>query len=150
MPETNYNEVVPVQKVRFSPEISLGQAIQALLLFGGLAMGAQVWLSQTSNNTRDLETLKKDVTAQFASQKIEVAAQVGSLQVNMNDQFKTLQLTIANIPDMRAEVNQLGRRADGFDNRLGAQSDRMSKFETMLFQMSARQDNYEGKTPGRH
>ena len=144
--------------VRFSSDISLGQIIQAVVAGAGFLWIASTYANKVTTTEAGLATMQASMSkqeaslaGQLASQKVDFAAQISSVSLNMNDQFKTLQLAIANMPDMRAEVTQLGKRADGFDNRLGAQSDRMSKFETVLFQLGARVDAADAKpTPGRH
>lgn len=138
--------------IRINPEIGVMQAVNAVILLLGLAMGAQAYFSKTNSNETEIRTLKADVATQFASQKSDMTAQIAAqkvdvtsqytaLQLSMNDQFKGLRLDIANLPDVRAELVQLGRRADQSDSRSNAQSDRMEKLETLLIQLQARVDN---------
>lgn len=161
MPEQNYNsENAPLNRVRFNPEISLGQAIQGLIVLGGVVVPI-AWYVMTYAGRVDLQgqtiarlevsvtsqltAQKADLTSQIAAQKAETAAQFNAIQLGMNDQFKSLRLDIANLPDVRAELTQLGKRVDQWDSRAGAQSERMNRLETLLIQISARLEQQAAK-----
>lgn len=141
----------PVEKVRFSTEISLGQVIQAIVVAGGFAWAVMIYMGRVDSTERrqidaehSMSQMRVDVTSQLSAQKVDTTTQIAGIALSMNDQFKSLRLDIANLPDVRAELTQLGKRVDQWDNRAGAQSERMNRLETMVIQSNAR---YERANP---
>lgn len=102
--------------IRFTPEISFGQFVQAALVASGLIVWGATQAARVDTTQRDLAELR-----------VELAKQMAGMQVNMTDQFRGVRNDIAALPDVRAELTQLERRADQADNRMGALSDRVGQ-----------------------
>lgn len=94
-----------IRRVKFSPDLNLGHVLQVVAVVGGLT----VWAISSADKA---DQAQKDIA---------------SLRVEMNARFDAVQHSIANLPDVQAQLTQMGRRMDqgeqrqaSFDGRLGA------------------------------
>lgn len=113
--------------VRFNPEISLGQAIQAVVVAVGFIVGVTFYTNRVDTTAHDVGELKVDVTKQLAAMQISVDRQLTAMQLSADKQFASIKVDIANLPDVRAELTQIGRRVDQADGRANALSDRVGQ-----------------------
>jgi hypothetical protein len=118
----------PVKRmsVRFNPEVGLGQIINALIMASGIAYAIVTYANRVDTTQRDLTSLHQEMVTRFDT---------------VSEQFRGVRLDIANLPDVRAELVQLGRRMDQADNRMGAQSNRLEQIQQMTIQNRADMDN---------
>lgn len=112
--------------VRFNPEVGLGQIINALIMASGIAYAIITYANRVDTTQRDLTSLHQEMVTRFDT---------------VSEQFRGVRLDIANLPDVRAELIQLGRRMDQADNRMGAQSNRLEQIQQMTIQNRADMDN---------
>jgi hypothetical protein len=112
--------------VKFNPEVGLGQIINAVVMAGGIVYAIANYTNKVDNTQRDVQQLRTEMTRQLAE-----------ISVSVNEQFKGVRTDIANLPDVKAELTQLERRADQSDNRAGAQSNRLDRLQETIIQTSS-------------
>jgi hypothetical protein len=128
--------------VSYSPNISLGHIIVAAPMLCGLVWWAATYAVNGNTNADALREMKSaNATAQVATQtainaldtkftaqltavRADLTEKIVGIQAQNNEQFRGVRSDIANLPDVRASMEELKRRADGFDSRLDAQSKR--------------------------
>lgn len=113
--------------IRFTPEVTLGHVIQALIAAAGVASVIFVFAGRIN-----------ETSSQFQDFKTTVLLKIDDLQKSTGRQIDSVNINIANLPDMRATIAQMDRRLeqdekrlDQADSRAGAQSDRMLHIESI-------------------
>jgi hypothetical protein len=125
------DDATPSQfKLRFSPVINFGHIATVIAIIGSLLYGLSGYQRKIDNTVDGL-----------ADMKLSVAAHIAAMQLRIDKQFADVQISIANLPDVRAEVSQLSRRADEHDNRAAAQSNRMDELTRVEAQMMGQLQN---------
>ena len=135
------NHDIDSHRIRFTPEVSLGAILQALIVAGGVA----VYAITTSTRATDTESSLKDF-------KVEIGHQIDALHTEMNRRFDVVGDQIGALPDYRARLDQAERRLNGHDAALGALDARMGVEERLSIQTRSDLDSIlpasRAKLPG--
>lgn len=111
-----------------------GQGIFLLwLAFGYVFRGDQAvtdFNNYKTANDATIKTLRADLSQQSANLRSEMLDKISAIQADRLLKYQAMQTTIANIPDMRAELSQLEKRSDQADSRADAQSKRMETIQS--------------------
>lgn len=127
--------------VKFTPEISAGAVLQAITV-AAMAMAYVFGVAGKSDESLNAsKQLRADVTSQIAD-----------LKGTMSAGFATIQQQIAGLPDQRAQIADLIRRADHTDQKLIEVDGRINILTTNAAQIRSDLDGImsaSGRTPRR-
>jgi Tfp pilus assembly protein PilO len=112
---------------RFTPEISLGQVIQAIVVAGTVGVAVFTYVAKIDTAQHDIASMRLDMNGRF-----------DQVRVDTNSRLDQVRVDIANLPDLRAELAQVEKRLDQIDNRSAAQSARLEQVQQMA--VTARAD----------
>ena len=103
--------------IRFSPEVSLGQALQAAVVIIGVVIWFVTGQNKSDQTALALSTFKAETTSQFTQIHQSISDVQTALTKTVTDSSANVQAQIANLPDQRAAIKDLQRRASGYDAR---------------------------------
>lgn len=103
--------------IRFSPEVSLGQALQAAVVIIGVVIWFVTGQTKADQTSVALSTFKAETTSQFTQIHQSISDVQAALTKTVTDSSANVQAQIANLPDQRAAIKDLQRRASGYDAR---------------------------------
>lgn len=115
MPQTSDQSRFPI---RFTPEITLGQVLQAVIVAGGLTWGVTTYQAAQKSA---LETAQINI--------VDLNKKIDGVKTDLTAKIDDVKTAIQNLPDIRATLPQLEKRMDQFEARSGAQSDRLLETE---------------------
>lgn len=130
--------IVPV---RFTPEISAGAVLQALTVGGAVMAYVFGVAGKTDQSLEASRVLRADMTTQLADMRSQMSAG-----------FTAVQAQIAGLPDQRAQLADLTRRADRADQRAAEIDGRLDALTTQAAQVRSDVDGLlsaSGRRPGR-
>lgn len=111
-------------------EISFGQMVNASVMVLGCVYAVSVYVGKVDSGRAEIATLTRDV----ASLRTDMTLSAAAVQAAMAKQFDGVRLDIANLPDVKATMVQLDRRAEQSDHRLGELVKRVEGAERAAFQ----------------
>jgi len=124
-------------RISFRPEISLGQALNALLILITLLSGGIIWATSKSSGA-------EQTRAELNSFKADIQSQLTEVKTSLTSGLNGIQAQISGLPDQRAELTQLKGNYVSHDGRLTSLEGRLQSLERLEDQDSARIDQDRG------
>ena len=117
---------------KFSPHVSLGQAIQAAAILVAVTVWAATASSKADQTAQDVKDFKTSVTAQMAG-----------MQASLDRGLQSLQQQIASIPTYGARIDQLEKSQAQQDSTISVLDGRLRSVENQTAIDKSRLDNIE-------
>lgn len=135
MSESNGNGNGNMRGPRFDNGFSFGQLLTPLTVVAvGALFYSGVFTGRTDTTGTTLTQQVASLRNDLAAQTVDFTAKLAALQLSSDHHFDNIQIAIANLPDVRAEIVQINRRLDANDKRMDAEENRSGALSDRLTQ----------------